>query len=315
MNKEGNTPRLLKFPERVTLELTNHCNINCRICPRQYTNYNLGFMDSSLFMNIVDEMSEYGIKTLVPFFRGESLLHRDFINLIDYAKSKGMTIQLATNGTLMTKEFARAIVKLKLDFISFSVDSINPEDYAHMRRGSDFTRLIEGIENLLEERLSQKCEVPEVQISAVDTGMGNNVKQEFVSFWIDRVQHVRIYPRHTIDGRFGSLQHEHSNLARRLPCHKPFTEMVVYWDGRAAVCNHDWNSTEELGNVAVNGLKGVWNSNGYRNLRDRHLMNSFNKNEVCTNCDHWAQYYAENSLVGELYTGSNNITKEETANC
>lgn len=311
MNK--NIPKVSEYPERVTIELTNSCNLECRMCPREFMSTRYGFMNSSLFKDIVDEMHECGINTLVPFFRGESLLHADFVNLIEYAKSKGMTIQLATNGTLMTKEIARALVDVQLDFISFSVDSINPEQYAHIRRGSDFTKLMDGIENMLDEILTQKSEKPEVQISAVDTGMDENVKQEFVSFWRDRVQRIRIYPRHTSDGIFGSLQHDHNNLTNRLPCHRPFTEMVVYWDGRAVVCNHDWNSTEELGNVAVNGLMGVWNSDGYRNLRDRHLMNSFNKNEVCTNCDHWSQYYNENSLVGELYAGSDNITGDTVA--
>ncbi len=311
---QKNIPKVSKYPERVTLELTNHCNLECRVCPREFMNDKQGFMDSALFMKIIDEMSEYGINTLVPFFRGESLLHTDFISLIEYAKKKNMTIQLATNGTLMTKKIARAIVEAQIDFISFSVDSIDPKYYAHMRRGSDFTKLMNGIGNMLDERSTQKSQKPEVQISAVDTGMNDKAKQEFVSFWRDTVQRIRIYPRHTPDGQFGRLKHEQKNLPNRLPCHRPFTEMVVYWDGRAVVCNHDWDSTEELGNVAVNGLMEIWNSDEYKHLRERHLVNSLNKNEVCTNCDHWAQYYTENSLVGELYIGSDNITME-TVEC
>ncbi len=311
---QKNIPKVSKYPERVTLELTNHCNLECRVCPREFMGSKQGFMNSTLFEAIIDEMNECGISTLVPFFRGESLLHADFINLIEYAKSKGMSIQLATNGTLMTRDIARALVGAQLDFISFSVDSINPEHYAHMRRGSDFTKLMNGIGNMLDERSTQKSQKPEVQISAVDTGMDDKAKQEFVSFWRDTVQRIRIYPRHTPDGKFGRLKHEHNNITNRLPCHKPFTEMVVYWDGRAVVCNHDWDSTEELGNVAANGLMGVWNSDGYRNLRDRHLMGSLNKSEVCTDCDHWAQYYNGNSLVGELYTGSDNFSMD-TVTC
>ncbi len=311
---QKNIPKVSKYPERVTLELTNHCNLECRVCPREFMNDKQGFMDSALFMKIIDEMSEYGINTLVPFFRGESLLHTDFISLIEYAKKKNMTIQLATNGTLMTKKIARAIVEAQIDFISFSVDSIDPEYYAHMRRGSDFTKLMNGIGNMLDERSTQKSQKPEVQISAVDTEMDDKAKQEFVSFWRDTVQRIRIYPRHTPDGQFGRLKHEHKNLQNRFPCHRPFTEMVVYWDGRAAVCNHDWNSIGELGNVADKGLMDVWNSNVYRSLRNRHLTNDLNKSEVCTNCDHWVQYYSENSLVGELYTGSDNITRD-TVKC
>ncbi|MEE9604276.1 MAG: radical SAM protein [Candidatus Scalindua sp.] len=307
-------PKILEFPERVTLELTNHCNLSCGICPRQYTNYNRGFMDSSLFMDIVDEMNEHGSNTLVPFFRGESLLHQNFIKLISYAEDKGMTIQLATNGILLTKEVAKALVEINLDFISFSVDTINPEDYKRMRRGSDFTKLMEGIENLLEEKLKQRSKKPEVQISAVDTGMNDNVKQEFVSFWIDRVQRVRIYPLHTSDGKFGSLQREQKNSWLRLPCHKPFTEMVIYWDGRAVVCNHDWDRNEGLGDVSSDGLLKVWNSEAYQELRENHMRGNYCKSDVCSNCDHWFQAYNEKELIGEEFMGIVNQKRMEVSN-
>ncbi len=307
-------PKLLEFPERVTLELTNQCNLSCGICPRQYTNYNRGFMDSSLFKDIVDEMSKHGSNTLVPFFRGESLLHKDFIKLIKYAKDKDMTIQLATNGILLTKEAAKALVEINLDFISFSVDTINPEEYKRMRRGSDFTKLMEGIENLLEEKLKQRSEKPEIQISAVDTGMDDNVKQEFVSFWIDRVQRIRIYPLHTNDGKFGSLQREQKNSWLRLPCHKPFTEMVIYWDGRAVVCNHDWDRNEGLGDVSSDGLRKVWNSEAYQELREKHIRGNYCKNDVCSNCDHWFQTYNEKELIGEEFMGIVNQKKVEVSN-
>jgi MoaA/NifB/PqqE/SkfB family radical SAM enzyme len=292
-------PELKQTPDRITVELTNTCNLSCRMCPRHHMGYPLGFMDRDLFERIVDEMRANGISTLVPFFRGESLLHPHFLDMMEYAKNRGLAIQLATNGILLRREMAKRLVAMGIDFLSVSVDSIRPEEYASIRRGSSFQDLIQGVETLLEERNALRSVLPVTQVSAVDVGIDPEEKKRFVDFWLGRVDRVRIYPQHSTDGRFGSLQG--APAGNRRPCLKPFADMVVYWDGHAAACNHDWDRKDTLGDVAARGLLKVWMSDAYRELRERHLTCAFTPGEVCADCDHWAQYYREEGLIGELY--------------
>ncbi len=301
MNNIVRIPTLSHFPKRITIELTNQCNLDCRMCPRRYMSYPKGFMDPALFMDLIDEMSDNRSEIVVPFFRGESLLHRDFLRLMGYAKERGLTIQLATNATLLTGNMAKALIDLQIDFISFSMDSINSLDYEKLRRGSNFDRVIEGVETLIKERENRCCEKPMLQVSAVDTGMAHDIKREFITFWRQRVDRVRIYPEHTRQGKFGALSLDGVDQSERLPCYKPFTEMVVYWDGRAAACNHDWNRHEGLGDISREGLHGTWISQPYERFRAEHLENRFNENNVCRNCDHWRQYYNQDGLIGELF--------------
>lgn len=293
-------PALKQVPDRITVELTNNCNLSCRMCPRHHMNYALGFMDRDLFARIVDEMHANGVKTLVPFFRGESLLHPHFLEMMEYAKNRGLVIQLATNGVLLHRDTARRIVALGVDFLSVSVDSIRPDQYASIRTGSSFHALLQGVGTLLEERSALCSALPVTQVSAVDIGIDPEEKRQFVDFWLSRVDRVRIYPQHSTNGKFGSL--EGVTAGDRKPCLKPFSDMVVYWDGKAAACNHDWDRHEILGDVAARGLLETWRSAEYRELRERHLRCSFSPGEVCSDCDHWAQYYSEEGLIGELYT-------------
>ena len=81
---------MLDFPKRITLELTNRCNISCTFCPRHEMGHLLGFMDTRLAYRLIDEMAEHLPLTLVPFFRGESLLHPDWWRIIAYAHQKGI---------------------------------------------------------------------------------------------------------------------------------------------------------------------------------------------------------------------------------
>jgi len=292
-------PELLEKPRRVTLELTSTCNLSCPRCPRHYMKYPKGFMEESLFMGLVDEIADAGISVLVPFFRGESLLHPAFMKLMSHAKARGMAVQLATNGTLMNGKTATALVEMGFDFISFSVDSIDETTYRMMRSGSDLSDLIRIIDFLLNEKERLKSSLPEVQVSAVDTGLEEETLSRFVSHWSAKVQRVRIYPQHTRAGEFGSL--DNAPLIPRKPCHKPFTEMVIYWDGKAALCNHDWDRSEPLGDASTAGIMAVWKSDAYRLIRQKHLDYSFDEADVCRTCGHWAQYYEKEGLIGTLY--------------
>lgn len=60
----------LEFPNRITVELTNRCNVSCTFCPRQTVNMTLGDMDWNLYKKIIDEASLHLPVKLVCFFRG-----------------------------------------------------------------------------------------------------------------------------------------------------------------------------------------------------------------------------------------------------
>ena len=224
----ANKPECLSVPERITVELTNRCNLNCTMCPRHYMTYAQGFMAPSLFKKIIDEMSTLGITTLVPFFRGEALLHPEFAPLMASAKDRGLTIQLATNGSILSRELAEKLVAMGLDFVSFSLDTLDLQAYRSQRQG-ELAHALDGLENLLKARGERN--LPQIQVSAVDTGLTEEAKFQFINHFQSQsgVDRVRIYPQHTHGGRFGSLDRPGS--AVRKPCLKPFREMVVYWDG------------------------------------------------------------------------------------
>ena len=46
----------------------------------------------------------------------------------------------------------------------------------------------------------------------------------------------------------------------RMPCRKVFTDMIIYWDGKLALCNYDWDEQRNIGNVNEMSLQEAWNS-------------------------------------------------------
>jgi len=295
------------LPNRVTIELTNACNLNCVMCPRHFMMGAIGRMSWELYRKIIDEIANYPGVAMIPFFRGESMLHPEFVRMLVYARKRGVSpIQLATNATRMTAEIARAIVDLEIEFVSFSVDAIDQETYATIRRGGDLKQVLENIEYFCDYKRGKGQDKPEVQISLVRTEHNASEISRFVDHWRQRVNRVRIFEQHSSDGHFGSLVSERHVpvFDKRLPCLKVFNEIAVYWNGQVALCCNDWDRKRIIGDLNKDTIADVWMNDTYKNIRETHLTDYSNMEDLCKNCDQWKAYYLPQGVgsIGELYT-------------
>ena len=294
----------LPFPDRVTVELTNHCNLRCVMCPREHMTGPRGYMAFALFKKIVDEMAPFDGVALVPFFRGETLLHPKWVEMLGYAKERGIgPIQFATNATLMNEEAAEALLGLELDFVSFSLDSIDPNVYRSVRKGAELEVVLKNIAFFCDLKTQRKMKKPEIQVSVVRTEKTASGVKDFVAYWSGRVDRVRVYEEHSQNGRFGSLEKEPGGASchTRTPCFKPFRDMVIYWNGLAALCNHDWDETRPLGNANRESIEQIWHGEAYRQVRKAHNKNGQGLDSPCSGCDHWKSFSGPEGKVGQIF--------------
>ena len=305
-----------RFPKRITLELTNRCNMSCTFCPRRIMKGHEGFLDTQLAKRLIDEIAENLPVALVPFFRGESLLHPEWLNILSYAKHKGLgPIQLATNATLMDQIAAEAILDLGLDFISFSMDTSDPDIYHRTRRGANYQEVVKNILFLLELKERRGLNLPETQVSAVETPAHRPGMAAFIAFWKPKVDRVRIYIEHSRDGHAGSIAEPLPDFDTRLPCRKVFTDMVIYWDGEVATCNHDWarDASHRIGNVKDKGIAAVWQSDRYQAIREAHKKGELSGEPPCDFCDHWKMHYLPEGYLGTIYAEAKSKDSEKRA--
>ena len=228
-----------------------------------------------LYKKIIDESKNYPGTVLQLHRKGESLLHPDFIEMLEYIKGKFKSVQLATNATVLDKEKAKIIAET-VSFLSFSIDL--PESYPK-KKG-------ENLYGIVEKNITEFIKInkgAKIQVSMIkDKSTTEDDIQKFRHLWADKVDRVRIYEEHSADGRYGSVCIERDP---RLPCIKPFTDMVIYWDGRVVRCNHDW-SNAPLGNVNTGAVSQIWQSSEYERIRREQLSLSFTE-EMCKHCGSW----------------------------
>ena len=241
-----------KFPKRVTIEMTNDCNLSCTMCPRHFMNDTIEYINYDLWCKLVDECKEQSV-TLLPFWRGESLLHPQFGELIDYALGRVKAVQFATNGTFINEENVSLLSKF--DFISISI---------HNKAAIDKL-------NLLLKHLHKNK--PEIQASFVES----EKSCELIDAVLEKVDRVRVYKMHTNNGVYGK---SNVKLSRQESCAKLMNDIVIACDGTVSRCCYLWETNKSL-SVVSDSIYDVWNGTHYREIRRSY------PDALCERCDQW----------------------------
>lgn len=293
-----------KYPTEIYIEITNNCNLSCIMCPRHHLNRSQGDMDYNLFKKCIDEISQFKPKPSVLLtFLGEPLLHKRILDIIGYAKEKGLSISIISNGLLLTKEIADAFIKTKLDRITFSIDAVTEETYDKIRINSDFNRVHENIDYLINKKKELNAKFPIIQTSMVIQEKNQAEYEDFIVKWIDRVYQV-YFQREFEDsedcmGRQISARKEIPKLnnTNRKPCYYLWQLMVIYWDGHVTICPPDDFGMLTMGHILESSLYDIWHSKQYNELRRKHISNDIKDKNPCLDCDYWRGYILKNKNV------------------
>jgi MoaA/NifB/PqqE/SkfB family radical SAM enzyme len=146
-------------PEVAQIEVTNRCNFNCAMCQRIPLKVPIKDMDFSLYKKVIDRLGPIKEVTLTGW--GEPLMHPKIVEMIKYAKDKRKRVCLTLNGSLLTENLAKRLIKVNLDSISFSIDEIKTPKSGTLAH--PITIQIKNIENFM-KMIRDRKERPEAII-------------------------------------------------------------------------------------------------------------------------------------------------------
>ena len=103
--------------KKIYLEITNGCNLNCDFCIKNKRK--LKYLDMDEYKYIIDKIKDY-TKEIYMHVLGEPLLHKDINSFIDYAYSKGLMVNITTNGYLIDRLTSKNIHRLNISLHSYN---------------------------------------------------------------------------------------------------------------------------------------------------------------------------------------------------
>lgn len=124
----------------LSLRITDRCNHRCAICAQWgKAGYNArddtpkvkGEVPVETYMKVIDELAPKKVHVYIT--GGEPFLYEPLVQLVNYIKKRGLTVQIVTNGVGLEKN-ARTIVDNEWDMICVSFDG--PKEIHDKCRGT-----------------------------------------------------------------------------------------------------------------------------------------------------------------------------------
>lgn len=160
-------------PRAIQIEHTRRCNLKCVMCQHGMPCAPQNPHDMTLdeFKGCLKEAFSLGNLSAVQIQGlGEPFLHKDFLEMLRFAKSLGLQTYSVTNLTVLSEQIAEELVRIGHDHLAVSLDSPDPAFVASIRRGVSFDVLDRVVGNLRLIRRKQRelgMDKPEIVVFAI----------------------------------------------------------------------------------------------------------------------------------------------------
>jgi len=303
-----------KIPERprqVQIEITNRCNMDCPMCPREDLDIELEHMEWDKFLQVAEALHGDEIITLTGW--GEPFLHPLCFDMIALCKNRGHRVMVTSNALFTKPEIAQQIIDSGIDVLTFSIDDVN----GGAELGHHNSKVLENIENIAKERkngypnlrlqatLHADCEndlldviryatklrIETVNVGRLDRKYAPELKRPTAN------QEAELYERayglaRSLGVQLDWLQFSVSSgitrffyrlLRKKLHrsgrfCLKTFDYAYVTREGNVTPCC--LLPKAPMGNIISSDLSSVWKGKAFHHFRN-------NYREVCGSCDLW----------------------------
>ncbi len=298
------------LPFSIAIEPTTACNLRCPECPSGLRNFTrpMGNLKADFFRQVIDELHR-DIFYLTFYFQGEPYINPQFLEMVSYAKSKGIYTATSTNAHFLNNENARLTIESGLDRLIISIDGSTQETYEAYRKQGKLANVIQGAKNVVKwkKQLKSKTphiifqflvvapneqQIPDIYRLAKEIGV-DEVKLKTAQIY-DYEQGNPLIP--TIDkySRYARLPDGSYRIKNQLlnHCWKLWHSCVITWDGIIVPCCFDKDALHRLGDIKQQPFRELWFGEAYRQFR-RQLLQGRDKIDICTNCTEGCKVWAK----------------------
>lgn len=144
-------------PTAVDIELSNRCNLRCRMCWFHGESgigdkYRGQELTTHEVFKLVDRLSTY--KPRIYVGGSEPFIRDDFLDIIEHIKNHNLAVSFTTNGALLDTAKIKKMVAFGVDAVNFSIDG--PEKLHDQLRGAGvFRKATSAVRELWECKKSQ----------------------------------------------------------------------------------------------------------------------------------------------------------------
>ncbi len=310
--------RVTHRPTFVSVEPANYCQLRCPECPvgmrlREKSPLQLppqgerkslsdsprrGLLSPALFARLLDENARY-MHTVIFYFQGEPLLHKDLPTLIRIAKERNLYTYLSTNLQAVTPEMAHALIAAGIDRIVASIDGLSEASYQAYRQGGKLSKALQGLCLLHDEKVAQKAStIIEWQCLRLRSNEHEweEIRKQYKALGADVLtfKTAQFYdyehgnPLMPMDERYSRYKRQGDGMytltrSPRTGCKRLWSGCVMDVQGNILPCCFDKAGKYVFGNLQEQSFADIWQGTKATSFRQR-VCTARDTIDICQNC-------------------------------
>ena len=297
------------LPMTISIEPTTACNLRCPECPSGLRAFSrpIGNLKQDFFRKTIDELHKQLIY-LIFYFQGEPYINPVFLDMVKYAKDKGIYTITSTNGHFLNDANAKKTIESGLDRMIISVDGTTQETYENYRKEGNLESVLQGARNIVKWKKEMNSATPhtifqflvvkpnehqideiykiaeEIGIDEVKLKTAQVYEYEQGNDLIPTIEKYSRYKKNT-DGTY-SVKNKLLNH-----CWKLWHACVITWDGLVVPCCFDKDAQHRLGDMKDKPFQEIWQGEDYDKFR-KQLLKGRGQIDICKNCTEGCKVWA-----------------------
>jgi len=289
------------LPREIEIELTTDDPYPTRVLhPRGASLTPRGPIPVELVAHLAGELGAWDDSLIVLGGFGDPLCHPEFtqiIRAVRQARPGVFGLCVRTTAARLSDSHITALVDGSVDIVQIALDAWTPELYGRLMapddpKQADLTSVRENIQRLSAYRQAQRSVCPILLPDMTKSVQNCAELDDFHDGWLREAGAVTIsgpshYARQWEDYRVTSVA-----PPERTGCRRIQSRAMVLADGTLLMCDQDFASQQPVGVLGIPARGGpslaeLWQSDGFRALRQAHVRGAFAVNALCEACEEW----------------------------
>ncbi|MFH1607793.1 MAG: radical SAM/SPASM domain-containing protein [archaeon] len=178
--------QFLSAPIQIAILLTNECNLRCSHCGNENRERKENELTEEEWFKFTDECSKMNV-FVFNASGGEPFMRKNWYDILNYARKKGIEIGITSNGTLIDEQIAKKLKELDIFIIHLSLDGIEEVHDSFRNQEGVFKKVLNAI------KLLKKYNIPFGVTTAISKKNLHNLDQlkEFIKK--NKIQSWEVY--------------------------------------------------------------------------------------------------------------------------
>ncbi|MCD4676450.1 MAG: radical SAM protein [Desulfobacula sp.] len=302
-------------PVTIDMALTRACNYNCEFCygklqenPRKKITREIGY-------RFLDDAAQIGVKAVSLISDGESTVSPIFSDFIEHGSKNGLSMAVASNGYLTTKDKLERILK-HLTYFRFNISAGEPKRYSQIMGvpESYFDQVCQNIKDAVEIKKKYNLDVtigmqmvlkPEYADQVMPLArLGLKLNPDYLvikhtsddekgSLGVDYSKYEELYgllkeaeklstADYTVKVKWSKIQDGDNRIYSR--CFGPPFLIQLSGSGLVAPCGMFFGEEYKkywIGNIVDTPFKKIWESDRYWEVMDYIASPGFDAKSMC----------------------------------